>query len=337
MRQMVNGDNPAQDGVLMLGASAVRDALPLGECIDALEAAFRDPAAAAVQSFVGGVAATDGKYHVKAALTTGDRPVFVVKTNANFPANPERHGLPTIQGVVALFSATDGRVLALVDSIALTIIRTAAATGLAVRHLSRPDAHTVAVIGCGAQARAQAEAVCLVRPIRRIQLYDSRSAAADALADELRTGGFDARPAGDLATALHGADVVVTCTSATRAFLSERGVGPGTIVAAVGADNQHKQEITPSLLAASLVIVDDLEQCAAIGDLHHAIAAGVVDRSHVAASLFDVVRTPERFAWQPGRTVVFDSTGIPIEDAVGTLRAYDHAMRTGHGRVVSLG
>ena len=333
---MVNKDAPAPSNVLVLGAEDVRAALPLVECIEALEAAFCEPAAAAVQSFVGGATAADGKYHVKAALTSGDRPVFVAKINANFPLNPERHGLPTIQGIAALFDATDGRVLALLDSIALTIIRTAAATGLAARHLSRPDATTLALIGCGAQARAQIDAVCLVRPISRIHLYDTRGAAADVLGGELRTAGYDAVPARDLASALGGADVVVTCTSSTSAFLSEDHVRPGAFIAAVGADSHDKHEIAPSLVARSVVIVDDLEQCAAIGDLHHALASGFVDRAHVAGSLPDVVRAPEQFAWRPGRTTLFDSTGIPIEDAVGALRAYDHARRTGRGRFVSL-
>jgi ornithine cyclodeaminase/alanine dehydrogenase-like protein (mu-crystallin family) len=123
------------------------------------------------------------------------------------------------------------------------------------------------------------------------------------LAGDLRTAGYDARAARDLEDALERAEVVVTCTSSTRAFVSEHHVKPGAFIAAVGADNEDKHEIAASLMAQSLVVVDDLEQCAAIGDLHHALAAGLVDRTHVSGTLLDVARSPERFAWRAERTV----------------------------------
>ena len=109
----------------------------------------------------GGVgAADDGGFHVKAAgLKLPGRAYFAAKTNANFPGNRERFGLPTIQGIVLLFDAESGVPLAALDSIEITILRTGAATAVAAKRLARPDSRTVTVAGCGEQGRVQLAAI----------------------------------------------------------------------------------------------------------------------------------------------------------------------------------
>jgi alanine dehydrogenase len=113
-------------------------------------------------------------------------------------------------------------------------------------------------------------------------------------------------------------------------------ISPGTFIAAVGADNEHKQEIDIELLAASAVVVDDMDQCATIGDLHHAIDAGVLTRSDVRATLGDVVagRKPGRSG--NGEIVVFDSTGVAIEDVAVASVAYERAVTENIGLAIRL-
>ena len=94
---------------------------------------------------------------------------------------------------------------------------------------------------------------------------------------------------GDLRTALRETDVCVTCTLSRRAFVARQDIAAGTFIAAVGADSEGKQELEPSLLAASTLVVDVLEQCAAIGELQHVLAAGLMTRERVHAELADVV------------------------------------------------
>lgn len=323
------------DGVRVFGAAAIEALLPVADCIDSLDAAFREPAG--LKSFVGGVAAPEGKFHIKAALGAAGRAVFAAKINANFPGNPNTRGLPTIQGVLALFDAADGRVLAIMDSMSITAIRTAAATGLAARYLSRPDASAAAIVGCGAQAPAQLRAVCAVRPIRRVQLFDLDRGAAERLVARIRQSQeLDAVAVDTLDAATQGADIIVTSTPSRRPFLRRSHVKPGMFVAAVGADNPDKHEIDPEVLAASLVVVDDLEQCATMGDLHHALVAGVVDRSHVAGTLSDVLADPGSFAWKADRSVVFDSTGIPLEDVAAAARVLERGQQVDSGQAISL-
>jgi alanine dehydrogenase len=297
--------------------------LDLPACLAAVEAAFRSDARSAVL----GMHAEDGGFHVKAALMDGPRPYFAAKINANFPGNPARRGLPTIQGVVALFDAECGAPLAVMDSIALTIRRTAAATGVAAKYLAPPDATVATIVGWGAQAMAQLEALAIVRPIRRVYAVDvDATAAARFAGDASRALGLEVGPSGDLAAAARASDIIVTCTPARRAFLGLEHVRAGAFVAAVGADNEEKSEIEPALMARAAVVVDSRAQCATIGDLHHAIAAGAMTADDVRAELADVVRDPSRGRRRDDEIVVFDSTGVALEDVAAAALTYERAL-----------
>src|SRR6185436_10955274 len=114
----------------------------------------------------------NGGFHAKGALVVLDRAYVAVKVNGNFPGNPQRNGLPTIQGVVLLYDADDGSLLAVMDSIEITLQRTAAASALAARYLAREDANSIAICGCGEQGRAQLKALASVTSVRRVLAWD---------------------------------------------------------------------------------------------------------------------------------------------------------------------
>ena len=139
------------NGALLLGRSDVERLLTPDACIAAVEDAFRQHALGKMPTpGILGMHAAKGGFHVKAAFL-GE--YFAAKINANFPGNT---GLPTIQGAVVLFDATNGRPLAIMDSISITALRTAAATAVAARYLAPADCDTALVCGCGGQAAAQA-------------------------------------------------------------------------------------------------------------------------------------------------------------------------------------
>jgi len=123
----------ASPETLLLSRRDVADLLTLAECVAAVEEAFRQHARGrALPPAILGVPAEGGGFHVKAAgLRMGGRVYFAAKTNANFPGNPGRSGLPTIQGIVLLFDGENGVPLAVLDSIEITILRTGAATAAA--------------------------------------------------------------------------------------------------------------------------------------------------------------------------------------------------------------
>ena len=119
---------------LVLTRADVCAVLPLEACAAAVEEGLRQHACGrSTGPAVFGLHGEEGRFHVKAAGLQLDGAFTAVKMNANFPGNPARHGLPTIQGVLALFDGSDGRVLALFDSAELTAVRTAAATAACAR------------------------------------------------------------------------------------------------------------------------------------------------------------------------------------------------------------
>lgn len=312
---------------LLLTRADVAALLDLDACIAAVEEAFRAHAGGrSLPPGVLGVHAQDGGFHIKAAGLRGERSWFAAKVNGNFFRNRERFGMPNIQGIVVLCDAENGYPLAVLDSIEITIQRTGAATAVAARHLARPDSRTVAIFGCGNQGRVQLECLRRVLPLERVYAWDLDESAARRFVSELK---LDASVAGSPAEAAAEADVCVTCTPSRKAFLKH--VRPGTFVAAVGADNPEKQEIDPELLAGSKIVADVVEQCAEIGDLHHALKAGVVSLADVHAELAEVVASIK-----PGRTsaeeiVVFDSTGTALQDVAAAAVVYERALQTGRG------
>ncbi len=325
-------------GTLLLTRRDIAELLDLDACIAAVEQAFRlhgegetDPPG------VLGVHVDGGGFHIKAGVLHLERPYFAAKTNANFPQNQQRFGLPTIQGVIVLADAERGTPLALMDSGEITALRTAAATAVAAKYLARKDARTATIVGCGVQGRVKLRAVHRVRPLARAWVCDVDASHAERFASEMRTElGIEIGVAGDVGAASRTSDIVVTCTPARRPVLDAGDVRPGTFVAAVGADHPEKQELTPALLAGSRVVVDILEQAATIGDLHHALASGAMSRADVAAELGEVVA-----GRKPGRShaeevIVFDSTGMALQDVAAAAVVYERAVQRRRGTRVRL-
>lgn len=323
----------------IIGRAEVERLLDFPSCIAALEDVFlRRARGEPTPSGVLGVHVPDGGFHVKAAAAfLDDRQYFAAKVNANFPGNPARHGLPTIQGMLGLFDAGRGVPLALMDSMSVTTIRTAAATAVAAKQLALPGSDSLAIIGCGVQAVAHVTAIRAVRPVTSVAAFDTNAGSLERFVRALaRPGDLAVRAATSVEDATRDAHIVVTCTPSTVPFLGTPHVRPGAFIAAVGADNEHKSEIEPGFMGAAAVVVDDFEQCAAIGDLHHAIAAGTMRRDAVRASLADVVADPHRGRWNDAEVVIFDSTGVAIEDVAAAVVVLRRAEATGAGIVIAL-
>ena len=308
---------------LLLSRSEVAQLLTMTECIDAVEKMFRllgegklpAPGILGIKSKMGGL-------HIKAGLLPGDRDYIVAKLNTNFPRNQAEQGLPTIQGVIVVCDGEDGQPLAVMDSIDITIKRTAAASAVAAKYLARLDSSIATICGCGSQARAQLAALRSVLSLQKIYAFDSRDEAARDFAAEF---GNEVEPIRDLRSALRGSDVCITCTTATEFIVRKEDVPPGMFIAAVGADDSHKQEIDPALIASAKIVADSLDQSCTIGDTHHAIAAGLMRKEDVHAELAEIVAGKRPGRADASEITIFDSTGIALEDAVSAVAVYEKA------------
>jgi ornithine cyclodeaminase/alanine dehydrogenase-like protein (mu-crystallin family) len=281
-------------------------------------------------------AVSRGSIHVKAGLLPGSHAAFAAKVNVNLPDNWSLHRLPTIQGVVLLADALNGRPLAIMESMALTGIRTAATAALAATFGARRDSRVAAIIGCGAQARYQLEAMKSCFPIDEVRLFDINTALAQALAISVRTGGLRSTPRASVGEAVDGADIVVTCTTSKSPVLTPDMMLKGCFVAAVGADNPEKQEIDPVLMGRARILVDDLDQCASGADLSHALRAGTVTRDAVHADLADLASGRKTGRDAPEELVIFDSSGSGVQDVAVAWGAYQAARASGTGVTFNL-
>ena len=315
-------------GTMLLTAWDVRSYLTMERCISAVGQGFRLLGAAAGSAAAPpgtvAVGAEGGGFHIKAGVVDLGRKYFAAKANGNFPGNPRTYGLPTIQGLVLLCDATNGSVLAVIDSAQITAMRTAAATALAAGHLARTDATVAAICGCGYQAAAQIEALRLVRPMSKVVAVDADAARAEAFARRLAaTSGIECT-AGSLADAARAKpDVWITCTTSTRFFLFPEHVKDGAFVAGVGVDNEGKRELAPALLQRAHVVADLVAQCERIGDLHHAVAAGTPPLSVRELGL--LAAGGERGRRDETSVHVFDSTGIAVQDVAACAAAFETA------------
>ena len=312
---------------LLLSRCEVARLLTIPDCIHAVEEMFRQLGEGRLPPpGILGIKSKHGGLHIKAAHLPGERDYVVAKLNTNFPRNGTEHDLPTIQGLIVVCDGANGRPLAVLDSIDITIKRTAAASAVAAKYLARPDSAVATICGCGQQAAAQLRAICAVLPLKKVYAFDSDAAAAEnftvTLAQEL---GLALEPVRDLPSALQRSDVCITSTTATEFFVRKQDVLPGTFIAAIGADDTHKQEIDPALMASAKVVADSLDQSCTIGDTHHAIAAGLLRKEDVHAELSEIVAGKKPGRIDDAEITIFDSTGIALEDAVAAVAVYEKA------------
>jgi alanine dehydrogenase len=312
--------------VLLLSRNAISQLATTRDYLAAMQTAFADLAAGRFDvPAVGHVAGVGGMFHIKAAQRAGSPALAAIKVNGNFPNNRVQHDLPTIQGFVALLDAERGCVLALMDSIEITARRTAAATALAAKYLANPGSRSLAMIGCGVQALYHVEALRDVAPIEAVAFCDPHDTAADVFGKRLQELGLSPRRVSDAQTAARGADIVITVTTSTRPVLGLGDIGPGTFVAGVGADNPSKHELDADLLKGSSVIVDSVAQASTMGDLHHAIAAGVMKATDVRSELAELVAGKVTGRSNGDERWIFDSTGLSIQDLAAAAMIYDRA------------
>jgi alanine dehydrogenase len=323
-------------GTLVLTRHDVRHFLTLVDCIEAVEHAFRlHGEGKTLAPVMTGIHPSEGGFHIKAGILPLARSYFAAKMNANFPNNRQRSNLPTIQGVIVLCDAQNGCLLAVLDSMEITAARTAAATAVAVKYLARKDSRVATICGCGDQGQVQLQALTQILKLQKTFAYDIADERASEFAHACSAQlGIPVHATKDLNHAIEQSDVCVTCTSSCQAFLKRQHIRAGTFIAAVGADNPEKQELEPELMASAKIVVDILEQCASSGDLHHAIRAGAVSRAHVHAELGEVVAGKKPGRASQEEIIIFDSTGMALQDVAAAALVYEKAERAGFERTV---
>ncbi len=267
------------------------------------------------------IEASNGEVDVKTAYVPGIES-FAIKMSPGFFDNPKL-GLPSTSGLMVLFSVKTGMLEAvLLDNGYLTDVRTAAAGAVAARCLAREDSEHVCVIGAGQQSKLQLEALCLVRPIRSALIWarDTKKAqiAAAELSDRLA---ISVQTSDDREAAVRSADIVLTTTPSATPLVDSSWLRPGQHITAMGSDQSHKNELDPGCLAvATRYIADRRSQTEILGELHHAIVAGVMKPDDDIFELGDVVTDKVPRRQSNDEITICDLTGTGVQDtAIATF------------------
>ncbi|MQA73410.1 MAG: ornithine cyclodeaminase family protein [Solirubrobacterales bacterium] len=325
--------------VLVLGRGEVTDALPIGECIEAIADVLAAQARAEVHQPLRSVTtppSSEGFMGLMPAHRGGERPLFALKAVCIFPGNPAR-GLDAHQGTVTLFDGATGEPTAILDASALTAIRTAAVSALATRLLAADDARELAILGAGVQAAAHLEALLAVRNFDRVRVYSPTREHAERLA---REAGDRARVevCDDAERAVRGAQVVVTVTTSREPVLRREWLAEGAHLNAVGASSPSSRELDTATVAACSLFVDSRESVLnEAGEYRLAVSEGAIEGpGHIRAELGEVVAGLHAGRTGPDELTVFRSLGLAIEDLAAAEHAVESARRAGAGVEVEL-
>lgn len=269
------------------------------------------------------------------AHRSGAQAVYGMKLLCVIPDNPGR-GLDGHQGAVALLDGVTGELRAVMNAAAITAIRTAAVSAVATRLLAREDAHELAIIGAGVQARWHLEAIPHVRPIERVRVASRTPESARRFVEQMRSQTRCALEAVDSAeAAVRGADVVVTATTAREPVLERDWLAPGTHVNAVGASRPPHREIDTATWAASTVFVDRRESAEnEAADYRQAREEGTIGSGHIKAELGDLLLGRAQGRTSAAEITLFRSLGLAVEDMVAAQYTLQQARASGVGTLV---
>jgi ornithine cyclodeaminase len=322
--------------LLVLTESEIRPLISMTEAIAAMEQAFTALARGDAQlpDVIGlQIPEVDGEVHVKGAHYKGLEYV-VLKVATGFWQNPAL-GLPSGSGLMIALDAVTGFPAALLqDNGYLTDLRTGAAGGVAARYLANPVLDKVTVFGSGTQARFQLRSVAAVRQLRgRVAVWSRNPIHADRFAREMTAElDLDVTVAPSVEAALLQTDLVITATPSRQPLFPAAWLPRGVHITAVGSDSPEKQELEVQVFSrAEIIIADHLRQCLRLGEIHHAVEAGLISDDDVTGELGDLI-----LGRIPGRTsktqiTLCDLTGVGVQDAAIACLALGKARALGLG------
>lgn len=277
----------------------------------------------------------NGEVDIKTAYLQG-LDGFAVKMSSGFFDN-RKLGLPSLSGMMILLSTKTGFPQAiLLDNGYLTDVRTGMAGALAARYLAPQTVKTAGVIGAGSQARYQMRSLQLVRRYERVLVYSQPHETALEYAQEMsEVLGVHVDVEDEAEAVVRQSDVLVTTTPSKAPIVRAEWLHRGMHITAMGADAEGKQELEANVFArADLIVCDRKSQVFRLGELHHALAAGILSEESDVAELGELVTGSREGRQDEAQITVCDLTGTGVQDTAIALLAYQKAKEQGLGMVI---
>lgn len=278
------------------------------------------------------VEARHGEVDVKTAYIEG-LDSFAIKVASGFLDNPAA-GLPYGSGMMVVMSARTGFLEAvLLDNGYLTDLRTGIAGAIAAKHLAPSLVETAGVIGSGTQARYQIRGLRMMRPFGRLLVYGIEPGGVDRYVTEMSEElGIEVIKTGSPEEVVRESQFVVTTTPSREPHLKAEWLHPGLHITAMGADSEHKQELFPEVVgAADRLVCDSKAQCFRLGELHHALEAGVITRDTDITELGELTGGRKTGRKNDEEITVCDLTGVGVQDTAIAVLTLQKALARGLG------
>jgi alanine dehydrogenase len=265
-------------------------------------------------------------------------PIMISTMGYGYPENKLRRGLPGVFAVSVVSDVDTGAPLAIMEADHLASMRTGAAGAVASKYLAKKDSHGLAFIGSGHLAKNMLDAhIKAGFPIETVKVWSRNSSNREEFAKRASQAyGIEALPAGTPREAVTGADIVCCCTPSLEPRVMRADVKPGMHINAFGADSPGKQEVDPGILRSSMVVVDSLEQCALGGEIHKALASGLITREDIYAEIGEIVVGEKHGRVSQEEVTLMDATGLAVQDLVIFHEAYKIALQKGVGTWIQL-
>ena len=248
-----------------------------------------------------------------------------VKSVTVFSDNATRNK-PAVYGTYLLMSAQSGETVAVMDATRLTAWRTAAASALASRYLSRPDTSRLLMVGAGALAPFLVRAHASVRPIREVVIWNRTRGRAELVVAELARHGIAASVADGLEAAARRAEIISTATLSADPLIQGAWLTPGTHLDCVGAFRPSMRETDDDVVRQARIFADTrIGAFGEAGDILQPIAAGVIGKDAVLGDLFDLTRGQVTGRVADRDITLFKSVGAAIEDLAAAVAVYETA------------
>jgi len=313
----------------LINRNAAKDLLNMPDVIRVAEDAFRvwaqDKGNMPAKAYL---VVEKGDFRAMPAALPGAAGIKWVSVHPNNPSQ----GLPTVMAVLIYNDPETGYPLAVMGATEITAYRTGATAAIASKYLARQDSHSLGIIGAGRQAYTQILAHAEVFDLRLIKVFDCSRAAIERLIKS-----FPSYPLKEcsLEEAI-ASDIVCTLTPSRVPLVKKEWVMPGTHINAIGADAEGKEELEPSILREAIVVVDDLSQASAAGEINVPITRGLFTIDEVYATLGEIIGGEKQGRPDEKVVTVFDSTGVAIADIAIAKLIYDKAKQAGSYMSVDL-
>jgi ornithine cyclodeaminase len=327
--------------MLFLNAAEVEVALPMTEAISAMKDAYRALSAGFVDLPLRtriSVKDEDGVVlFMPAYLNLVDQQAMCLKTVAVFPRNVGRN-IPTIHAAVVVLNAITGQIEAFLEGGRLTAIRTGAASGAATDLLAREDSHVGAILGAGVQGRTQLQAICSVRTLERVWIFDTNQENAQKFVEELSGQDpipRDLRIANSPEQAVKDADLICTATTALTPVFSDEYLKPGVHINGVGSYTPEMIEIPLQTIKRATVFVGSKQGVLAeAGEILTAIDQGLLDENELV-ELGEVIRQNKPGRIDQDQITLFKSVGVAVQDAAAAFLVLKNARKMNIGNELS--